>query len=221
MDTALVFAANQGHHEVVRILLQHGAKIDHQVSTADQSCIVSGASSLLCCDFVLCVDERPRMQCSRFWYSTETCLPFVCIQDVYGQTALYIASSKNHIKVVEALLVRVDAGLWLWFCLVTHSPLSISANAVRSIADTLSLTVVGVQGRFGTAAQGLRPSICSRQLSPIANHSAALFDCFALGLCAIPTRSSCLRILYLQLIVVAHVLQCLSAHCHRSPRIPP
>ena len=112
LQTPLCLASGFGHDEVVRLLLQRGAKIDHKVGTADLSCRVYAPSSLLSCDSVLCVDGRPAMQCP----------PFVCVQDVNGQTALYSASSRNHIKVVEALLVRVDAGLWLWFCLVTHSP---------------------------------------------------------------------------------------------------
>jgi len=115
-NTALIIAADRGHAEVVWILLQKGAKIDRQVGTADLSCIVSGASSLVCGGPVLCLDERPRMQRSHFWHSTETCLPFVCIQDVRGQTALYSACSNNHIKVVETLLVGEDAGLWLYLC---------------------------------------------------------------------------------------------------------
>jgi len=35
--TALTIAADRGHDEVVRLLLQHGAKVDHQVSTEDPS----------------------------------------------------------------------------------------------------------------------------------------------------------------------------------------
>ena len=61
-NTALTIAAYEGHDDVVRLLLQRGAKIDHQVGTADLSCIVSGASSWLCGGFVLCVDERGRKQ---------------------------------------------------------------------------------------------------------------------------------------------------------------
>jgi len=64
--TALTIAAAQGHEKVVRLLLQHGVRIDHQVGTADLSCVVSAASSLVCVGFVLCVDERPAMQRSHF-----------------------------------------------------------------------------------------------------------------------------------------------------------
>jgi len=39
--------------------------------------------------------------------------PLLCIQDVYGQTALSLASAENHIKVVEVLLVGEVAVLWL------------------------------------------------------------------------------------------------------------
>jgi len=42
--TALTIAASKGHDKVVRLLLQHGAKIDHQVSTADLCSIVCAAS---------------------------------------------------------------------------------------------------------------------------------------------------------------------------------
>jgi len=48
--------------------------------------------------------------------------PLLCIQDVYGQTALYSASADNHIKVVEALLVGVDAVLWLYRCSMSSDP---------------------------------------------------------------------------------------------------
>jgi len=46
----------------------------------------------------------------------------VRIQDVYGQTALYCASYENHIKVVEALLVGEDTGLWLYLCSMSSHP---------------------------------------------------------------------------------------------------
>jgi len=43
-NTALTIAAYLGHAEVVRLLLQNGAKVDHQVGATDLSCIESGAS---------------------------------------------------------------------------------------------------------------------------------------------------------------------------------
>jgi len=55
-DTALTIAASEGHDEVVRLLLQHGAKIDHQVSTADlcASVCVACVSPLHCFSAALC-----------------------------------------------------------------------------------------------------------------------------------------------------------------------
>jgi len=35
--TALMIAAQKGHDEVARLLLQHGANVNHQVSTEDPS----------------------------------------------------------------------------------------------------------------------------------------------------------------------------------------
>jgi len=90
------------------------------VSTADLSCIVSGASSFFSCGFVLmsglrCNVHTSGIRLKRFY-------PLLCIQDVYGLTALYIASCKCHIKVVEALLVGVDAVLWLYLCSMSCHP---------------------------------------------------------------------------------------------------
>jgi len=48
--------------------------------------------------------------------------PLLCIQDVYGSTALSLASAENHIKAVEALLVGVDAVLWLYLCSMSSHP---------------------------------------------------------------------------------------------------
>jgi len=42
----LTIAADRGHDEVVRLLLQHGANVDHQVSIADISRAVSVGSLL-------------------------------------------------------------------------------------------------------------------------------------------------------------------------------
>jgi len=36
-ETALTLAACRGHAEMVRLLLQHGAKVNRQVSTAEPS----------------------------------------------------------------------------------------------------------------------------------------------------------------------------------------
>jgi len=47
LQTPLCLASGFGHDEVVRLLLQRGAKIDHQVSTADLSCIVFVTSLVL------------------------------------------------------------------------------------------------------------------------------------------------------------------------------
>jgi len=111
-DTALTIAAYKGHEKVVRLLLQRGANIDHQVGTAFLSCIVSGALSLGFCGFVLMSGLRCNVYTSgillKHFY------PLLCIQGVYGQTALHSASANNHIKVVEVLLVGVDAVLWLY-----------------------------------------------------------------------------------------------------------
>jgi len=51
----------------------------------------------------------------------------VCVQDVYGQTALYSASAKNHIKVVETLLVGEDAVLWLYLCSMSSHPEAVAS----------------------------------------------------------------------------------------------
>jgi len=51
-NTALTIAAFRGHDEVVVLLLQHGAKIDHQVSTADISgtpCVMVAVAWLRLC----------------------------------------------------------------------------------------------------------------------------------------------------------------------------
>jgi len=51
-DTALTIAADRGHDVVVRLLLQHGAKIDHQAYLV---CIVLVASASVSCTGVLCL----------------------------------------------------------------------------------------------------------------------------------------------------------------------
>jgi len=51
-NTALTIAAFRGHDEVVVLLLQHGTKIDHQVSTADMSgrlCVMVAVAWLRLC----------------------------------------------------------------------------------------------------------------------------------------------------------------------------
>jgi len=161
-NTALTVAAYKGHDEVVRLLLQRGAKIDHQVSTVELSCIISVASSLLFCSSVLCFDERPAMQSSHFLYQPETCLPFVCVQDKYGQTALYSSSANNRIKVVKALLVNAYVAIRVYHLLVALGQLG-SFQARPVVASLIVwLTVVGPQGQYGTARQGLSAGHDSR-----------------------------------------------------------
>ena len=92
--TALCFAAERGHDEVVRLLLQHGAKIDHQVCTIHVSCQEFG--------FAMHV-LLPTMTQSAVTINLTSF--YASLQDVHGQTALYLASSGNHCKVVETLLV--------------------------------------------------------------------------------------------------------------------
>ena len=42
---------------------------------------------------------------------SETCDTFLWKQDLHGQTPLCLASCNNHIRVVEALLVGVEAAI--------------------------------------------------------------------------------------------------------------
>jgi len=76
---------------VVRILLRYGAKIDHQVSPAVTQCCLAVNLSALVYFIVISLNHF-----KSYW-----------IQDIHGRTALYRASARNHIKVVEALLVGV------------------------------------------------------------------------------------------------------------------
>ena len=48
-DTALTIAASKGHDKVVRLLLQHGANINHQVSAVQLCSSVCVACSLMYC----------------------------------------------------------------------------------------------------------------------------------------------------------------------------
>jgi len=74
-DTALTIAADRGHADVVRLLLQKGANVTHQVGTADLFRVVSVSLSFLSCSPALWLAESSMQDVHEFLFSDSDVYP--------------------------------------------------------------------------------------------------------------------------------------------------
>jgi len=72
---ALTIAADRGHEEVVRLLLQKGANISHQVRTAELCRVVSVTLSFLSCSPALLLAESSMQDVHKFRSSDSDVYP--------------------------------------------------------------------------------------------------------------------------------------------------